>query len=67
MFQLKSQSIKMRKLLVTILLAIVAIGCQNKNKVESVVTPQIPVITIKPSNTVLDNSIVAKIQAIKNV
>ena len=57
----------MRKLLFAILLPVVAIGCQSRSKVENTSSPQIPVITIKQSNTVLDNSIVAKIQAIKNV
>lgn len=57
----------MKFIFVAILLALFAFGCHNKNKIDITSTPKIPVITIKLSNTVLDNEIVAKIQAIKNV
>ena len=42
-------------------------GCKQANETETDKTPSIPVITVKQSNIVIDNSIVAHIQALKNV
>lgn len=57
----------MYKFSLVILLAYMVVGCTNEKKVNNEKQPQIPIVTIKKSDTVFDSKKVAEIQAIKNV
>jgi membrane fusion protein, multidrug efflux system len=57
----------MKKSIYLIALVFTMFSCNRTNKIEDVKTPSIPVISVKQKNVVFDNSIVAQIQAIKNV
>jgi len=57
----------MYKFSLVILLAYIVVGCTNEKKVNNEKQPQIPIVTIKKSDTVFDSKKVAEIQAIKNV
>jgi membrane fusion protein (multidrug efflux system) len=57
----------MKKNFILAALALTIMGCKQANETETDKTPSIPVITVKQSNIVIDNSIVAHIQALKNV
>jgi membrane fusion protein (multidrug efflux system) len=50
-----------------VILLLLLCGCKDRPKSNPEVLPQIPVITVKPSNIVFNNKIVADIQAIKKV
>ncbi|MEA4810099.1 Efflux pump periplasmic linker BepF [bioreactor metagenome] len=57
----------MHRLFVCCVLTMALLSCKNNQTNQNQSIAEIPVIRIKPSNTVFNNNIVAEIQAVKNV